>query len=163
MVSRKTGQATRKLRPWTAKQPAVRIDGAGRLPEEWQRYDRSPVHPRPSAPGRLSPGLNGCALTAWLFERVDRPANAPPSPPSSIYNYQAVDSRDNSVQVFYLTHVPTTTDFQKIATQVRMDTNIRRVYTYIAPRVLLLRGTADQLPQAERILKQLDPADFPAD
>src|SRR6516225_9834733 len=70
MVSRKTGQATRKLRPWTAKQPAVRIDGAGRLPEEWQRYDRSPVHPRPSAPGRLSPGLNGCALTAWLFERV---------------------------------------------------------------------------------------------
>ena len=32
-----------------AKQRAVRIDGAGRQPEEWQRYDRSPVCLRLSA------------------------------------------------------------------------------------------------------------------
>src|SRR5215813_14747800 len=47
----------------TAKQRAVRIDGAGRPPEECQRYDRSPVHRRLSAPGRLSPGLNACATS----------------------------------------------------------------------------------------------------
>jgi len=45
----------------TAKQRAVRIDGAGRPPEEWQRYDCSPICLRLSAPGRLSPGLNACA------------------------------------------------------------------------------------------------------
>src|SRR5882672_1554794 len=47
----------------TAKQGAIRIDGAGRPPEEWQRYDRSPVCLRLSAPGRLSPGLNACATS----------------------------------------------------------------------------------------------------
>src|SRR5262252_7887830 len=47
----------------TAKQRAVRIGGAGRPPGEWQRYARSPVHRRPSAPGRLSPGLDACATS----------------------------------------------------------------------------------------------------
>ena len=51
----------RRERP--AKQRAVRIDGAGRLPEEWQRYDHSQVYRRLSAPGRLSPGLNACATS----------------------------------------------------------------------------------------------------
>jgi hypothetical protein len=103
------------------------------------------------------------ALAAWLFDRVDKPANAAPSPPSGVYNYQAVDPRDNSVQVFYLPHTATPADFQKIATQVRTAASIRRVYTYNAPRVMALRGTVDQLAQAERLLKQLDSADLPAD
>src|SRR5215831_9774352 len=46
-----------------AKQRVVRIDGAGRPPEECQRYDHSQVCQRPSAPGRLSPGLNVCATS----------------------------------------------------------------------------------------------------
>jgi len=37
-----------------AKRRDVRIDGAGRLPEEWQRYDHSPAYRRLSAPVRLS-------------------------------------------------------------------------------------------------------------
>jgi hypothetical protein len=45
----------------TAKRRAVRIDGAGRPPEECQRYDRSPICLRLSALGCLSPGLNACA------------------------------------------------------------------------------------------------------
>jgi hypothetical protein len=101
-------------------------------------------------------------LAAWLFDRADKAANAAPAPPSSVYNYQAVDPRNNSVQVFSLPHTATPTDFQKIATQVRTETGIPRVYTYNAPRVMMLRGTTDQLVQAERLLKQLDPPDFPA-
>jgi hypothetical protein len=103
------------------------------------------------------------ALAGWLFDRVDKPANSASSAPSGIYNYQAVDARENSVQVFYLTHTATPLDFQKVATQVRTDASIRRVYSYNAPRVLALRGTADQLAQAERLLKQIDPQDFPAE
>ena len=102
------------------------------------------------------------ALAAWLFDRTDKPANAAAAPPSAIYNYQAVDPRNNSVQVFSLAHTATPADFQKIATQIRSETGIPRVFTYNAPRVMMLRGTTDQLVQAERLLKQLDPPDFPA-
>jgi hypothetical protein len=102
------------------------------------------------------------ALAAWLFDLTDKPANAAPTPPSAIYNYQAVDPRNNSVQVFSLAHTATPADFQKIATQVRTETGIPRVFTYNAPRVMMLRGTTEQLVQAERLLKQLDPPDFPA-
>lgn len=101
-------------------------------------------------------------LAAWLFDSADKAANAAPTPPSAVYNYQAVDPRNNSVQVFSLPHTATPADFQKIATQIRTETGIPRVYTYNAPRVMMLRGTTDQLVQAERLLKQLDPPDFPA-
>jgi hypothetical protein len=102
------------------------------------------------------------ALAAWLFDRVDRPANGLPSQPSEIYNDQAADALENSVQVFYLTHTATPADLQKVATQVRGTTSVRRIYTYNAPRVLALRGTLDQIENAGRLLKQLDPSDFPA-
>lgn len=102
------------------------------------------------------------ALAGWLFDRTDKPANAAAAPPSAIYNYQAVDPRENSVQVFTVTHTATPADFQKLATQIREATSIRRVYIYNAPRIMVLRGTTDQLVQAEGLLKQLDPPDFPA-
>jgi hypothetical protein len=73
-----------------------------------------------------------------------------------------VDPRENSVQVFTVTHTATPADFQKLATQIREATSIRRVYIYNAPRIMVLRGTTDQLVQAEGLLKQLDPPDFPA-
>jgi hypothetical protein len=102
------------------------------------------------------------ALAAWLFDRVDRPAKGPPSQPSEIYNDEAADAFENSVQVFYLTHTATPADLQKVATQVRGVTSVRRIFTYNAPRVLALRGTLDQVENAGRLLKQLDPSDFPA-
>jgi DNA-binding NtrC family response regulator len=55
-----------------AKQRAVRINGADRPPEEWQRYDRSPVYRRLSAAGRLSLGLNGCATSRDIASRQFR-------------------------------------------------------------------------------------------
>src|SRR5712691_5115844 len=45
------------------KQRVVRSDGAGRPPEEWQRYDRSLVCLWLSGPGHLSPVLNACATS----------------------------------------------------------------------------------------------------
>ena len=47
----------------TAKRRAVRIDGAGHPPEQWQRYDRSPLCLRLSTPGCLSPGLSAYATS----------------------------------------------------------------------------------------------------
>src|SRR5215469_4318385 len=46
-----------------AKQRDVRIDGAGHLPEESQRYYPSQVYRRLSAPECLSPTLNACATS----------------------------------------------------------------------------------------------------
>jgi hypothetical protein len=101
------------------------------------------------------------ALAAWLFDEIDKPSAGAPLAPSSVYHYQSSEGA-GAVRVYYLSHITTTTDLQKIATQVRGEAEIRRVYTYNAPRILALRANADQIAHADRLLKQLDPADFPA-
>jgi hypothetical protein len=111
------------------------------------------------------------ALAAWLFDGIDKPSAGAPIPPSSVYHYQSSDPDDpqaglgkgaDAVRVYYLSHIATTTDLQKIATQIRSEAEIRRLYTYNAPRILAVRANADQIAHADRLLKQLDPADFPA-
>ena len=58
------------------------------------------------------------------------------------------------MRVFYVAGAQTAQDFQAIATQVRTSAKIRRAFTYNAPRALALRGTLDQITQAESLLKE---------
>jgi hypothetical protein len=58
--------------------------------------------------------------------------------------------------VLYLAHAKTTQDFQKSATAIREATQIKRVFTYNAPRAMAVRGTADQIALAERLAIDLD-------
>lgn len=101
------------------------------------------------------------ALSAWLLTQVDLPAVSQPSatPPAPVtYRFDNDwDSNNNMVGVFYLPQAPDVQTLQRIATQLRSATNIRRVFTYDQPRVLAMRGTTGQLSQAEQILKP--PAD----
>jgi hypothetical protein len=103
------------------------------------------------------------AFAEWLFNEIDRPRSADQSHASAIYDYPDPPGRDyaGTARVFYLPHTATVQDFQKIATTIRTTAQIRRVFTYNSPRALALRGTVDQLQQAEQMLTQLDPADFP--
>jgi hypothetical protein len=94
------------------------------------------------------------ALAEWLVNQLDQPAHEQSSAP---YEYRApVVGDGNVVRIFYLTHTATVEDFQTIATQIRKETSIRRVYTYNAPRALALRGTANQMAIAEHMIKNLD-------
>jgi hypothetical protein len=87
------------------------------------------------------------AMAEWLFDVIDRPANA-----QSTGEFRVPKASDDVVRVYYLTNTRTVQDFQQAATEIRTATNIRRVFTYNSRRALALRGTTDQLARAERMI-----------
>ncbi|MBI3681762.1 MAG: hypothetical protein HY235_15380 [Acidobacteria bacterium] len=98
------------------------------------------------------------ALAEWLFFELDKPADrqalAQRSQDSATHEYRL--SGDDVVRVFYLTHIATVQDLQRVATQVRAMTEVRRLFTYNAPRAVVLRGTASQIALADRLIKEQD-------
>lgn len=104
------------------------------------------------------------ALTQWLFNEIDQPRTSASGNASASYDFQdaaPAGSAAGVVRVFYLPHMATVQDFQKIATTIRTTAQIPRVFTFNSPRAMALRGTVDQLQLAGRLLTDLDPADFP--
>ncbi|MGH9720246.1 MAG: hypothetical protein ACRD8O_08540 [Bryobacteraceae bacterium] len=61
---------------------------------------------------------------------------------------------DDVVRVFYLTRAETPQRLQEIAVQLRSMTEVRRLFTYNAHRAVALRGTADQIARADRLIKE---------
>ncbi len=93
------------------------------------------------------------ALAAWLLTELDKPANPTDS---AVHEFHMAGTPENVVRVFYLPHSGTLQHFQEIATFVRSTTQIRRAFTYNAPRALTLRGTADQIAQANQLIQERD-------
>jgi len=91
-------------------------------------------------------------LAQWLFGVLD----APDTRSSAKYEYQMAGDGDNLVRLFYLKTPETTQQFQEMATAVRTVADIRRVFTYNAPRAMVIRGTADQAALAEWLVNELD-------
>lgn len=92
------------------------------------------------------------ALAEWLFSELDRQ----PSQTSAPHEYRLPGSGDDVVRVFYLAHAETALDLQEVATLVRSMGDIRRLFTYTAPRALVSRGTAGQIALAEWLITELD-------
>jgi hypothetical protein len=97
------------------------------------------------------------AMAEWLFNELDNPAVQ-----TSVPHEYRVPGSDDVVRLFYLSTAPTTQDFQEISTLVRTITNIRRVFTYNAPKALVIRGTAVQIGLAEWLVKELEPKASPS-
>jgi hypothetical protein len=89
-------------------------------------------------------------LAEWLLKELESVAA------SSRREYRMPGTNDDVVRVLYLAHAKTTQDFQKSATAIREATQIKRVFTYNAPRAMAVRGTADQIALAERLAIDLD-------
>jgi general secretion pathway protein D len=66
------------------------------------------------------------------------------------------DFEDNVVKTFFITNAATVQEFQEIATAVRTITDLRRVYTYNAMKAMVVRGPADAVALAEKLVKDLD-------
>jgi len=66
------------------------------------------------------------------------------------------DYEDQVVKVFYATNATSVQEFQEIATAIRTVADIRRVYTYNAQKAMVVRGTADQVALAEKLIRDLD-------
>jgi hypothetical protein len=100
------------------------------------------------------------AFANWLFDELDRPAHGVKE--SALYSYPVIGRDEGTTaRVFYLQHTATPQDFQKIATAIHTTAGIRRVFTWNEARAMAVRGTLDQVETAERMLAELDPADFP--
>jgi general secretion pathway protein D len=66
------------------------------------------------------------------------------------------DYEDYVVKVFYIRNATTVQELQEISVTVRSVTEIRRAFTYNALNAILLRGTADQIALAEKLIADLD-------
>lgn len=66
------------------------------------------------------------------------------------------DYQEMVVKTFYIRNITTPQELQEIATAIRTLTDIRRVLTYNAHNVLILRGTVDQVALAEKVVADLD-------
>lgn len=66
------------------------------------------------------------------------------------------DHEDMVVRTFYLKNLTTPQELQEIATILRSVTDIRRVFTYNAQNIIMVRGTVDQVALAEKLVSDLD-------
>ncbi len=66
------------------------------------------------------------------------------------------DYEDFVVKTFYITNASTVQEFQEISTAVRTITNITRVFTVNPQRALVVRGSADAVALAEKLVRDLD-------
>jgi hypothetical protein len=96
------------------------------------------------------------ALAGWLLNDLDQSTNPQRVQDSAMHVYRLAGGGEDVVRVFYLMHSETVESFQKIATQVRTTTQVRRLFTYNAPRAVALRGTDDQIAMADKLIKELD-------
>lgn len=91
-------------------------------------------------------------IAEFLFTELDRQT----VPDSVTQEFRVVNNADDIVRLFFLHNTATIQDFQEVATTVRTIAEIRRVFTYNTPKVLALRGTADQIAAAEFLVRELD-------
>ena len=89
------------------------------------------------------------ALAQWLLNQFNQQTTTP-----ATYQYPSGDV-ESVVRLTYLPRTESVADFQKMAVEIRTKTNIRRVFTYNAPRALALRGTVDQIAMADRLIQEL--------
>jgi general secretion pathway protein D len=66
------------------------------------------------------------------------------------------DYEDYVVKVFYIKNATSVQELQEISTTVRSVTEIRRAFAYNPQFAILLRGTADQIALAEKLIQDLD-------
>jgi hypothetical protein len=92
-------------------------------------------------------------LANWLLAELDQPAHL--STP-----YTTAEGRNSVVRIFFLSPIPTPVSspssdpkLQKTATDVRTAANMFHVFTYPPTRAIAMRGTADQIAAAAKMLE----------
>lgn len=94
------------------------------------------------------------ALAAWLVSELDKPAGAVSSG-AAPHEYLLPNDPQNVVRVFYLAPSQSGEDRQKVVTQVRTNSGIRRLFVYDPLAALAVRGTAGQVATAEKVLEEM--------
>lgn len=92
------------------------------------------------------------SLAAWLVNELDKPAGAQTSAPPGPREYRIPGGDDDVVRLFYVPSARTPQELQDVLVAVRAATNARRMFINSAQRALAVRGTADQIAAAERVI-----------
>ncbi len=61
---------------------------------------------------------------------------------------------EDTIRVFFLPKFGSPEELQNFASELRMATQIRRVFTYYPLRAILMRSTAGQIAHAARLVNQ---------
>jgi type II secretory pathway component GspD/PulD (secretin) len=93
---------------------------------------------------------NQMAMAAWLLAEMDKPVGGQSG------QYSTPGLTDGEMRVFHIVNAKSVQDFQAIGNAVRTGANTRWVATSNAQRALAVRGTANQLALAEKLVHDLD-------
>lgn len=66
------------------------------------------------------------------------------------------DYEDHVTRVFYLNNITSPPELQEVMTAVRTVTNVRNIFPVSSQNALVVRGTADQIELAEKIILDVD-------
>ena len=66
------------------------------------------------------------------------------------------DYEDHVTRVFYLNNITSAPELQEVMTAVRTVTNVRNIFPVSSQNALVIRGTADQIELAEKIILDID-------
>jgi hypothetical protein len=94
------------------------------------------------------------ALAEWLVSELDQPAAAGPAPVT--HPYTNGRGQDEVVRVFSLAYVETPVELQELINLVRSMSDMQRVFPYNSLKLLVARGSADQIGLTDWLVRQLD-------
>jgi hypothetical protein len=95
------------------------------------------------------------AAAAFMIGELDQPAGAKRTDSRVFPMIDTSKDPGTGVQVFYLPYAATVQQFQEVATLIRTIGEIRRVFTYNAPRAIVVRGNTDQITLADWMIHEL--------
>ena len=96
------------------------------------------------------------ALAEWLVSEMDKTAAPPPGPVAAVQPYRNERGQDEVVRVFSLAYAETPQNLQELTNLLRSISNMQRVFPYNELKLLVARGTAEQMALADWLLQQLD-------
>ena len=85
------------------------------------------------------------SMAEWLVARLDQPF-------TGTAEYSIPGGGDDVIGLFHVPQAGTPQALQEIATRVRTETKVPRIFTCTAPRVIAVRGTSAQLAQAAKLI-----------
>jgi hypothetical protein len=90
------------------------------------------------------------AAAEWLFNELDQRATAHPASET----WRLPGDEEGIIRVFYLRPALSVEELMKNAISIREEAKIRRMFTYNSSRAIAVRGTAEQVAVAERLIRE---------
>lgn len=98
------------------------------------------------------------ALTAWLVQLLDRPANAPPDTAKHEFRIKAdpYAKDDDVARVFLLGKPHTPPELQTIINSVRAKEHLHRIFPFSSRGIIALRTNDALMPEVEQAIQSAD-------